>query len=202
MQIRLREVFFYTKLWEIWLVGVACPLEKHGGKQRESRRGRGNQHNKKRRGWGRSGKSSRSARAQRWQKGACVGPGAQMRSTSNKHGDKLLASVVRAVWINPSPGKKYPKTSSPCADELTITPMNEEMAELVGRERISRVVVVSVEQDNSAPPLEAVVSRTTDSMTKRTRSSTTWSLPSTCSPLRLRGGQREHDRGYRLQGPL
>ncbi|GIY59691.1 homeobox protein onecut [Caerostris darwini] len=41
--------------------------------------------------------------------------------------------------------------------------MNEEMAELVGRERISRVVVVSVEQDNSAPPLEAVVSRTADS---------------------------------------
>ncbi|GBL92624.1 Homeobox protein onecut [Araneus ventricosus] len=35
------------------------------------------------------------------------------------------------------------------------------MAELVGRERISRVVVVSVEQENSAPPLEAV--RTTDS---------------------------------------
>ncbi|GFS66367.1 homeobox protein onecut [Nephila pilipes] len=37
------------------------------------------------------------------------------------------------------------------------------MAELVGRERISRVVVVSVEQENSAPPLESVVSRTTDS---------------------------------------
>ncbi|PRD32624.1 UNVERIFIED_CONTAM: onecut [Trichonephila clavipes] len=37
------------------------------------------------------------------------------------------------------------------------------MAELVGRERISRVVVVSVEQENSAPPLESVVSRTADS---------------------------------------
>ncbi|KFM76458.1 Hepatocyte nuclear factor 6, partial [Stegodyphus mimosarum] len=44
--------------------------------------------------------------------------------------------------------------------------MNADMAEIVSHDRISRVVVVSVEQENSgggAPPLDAVVPRTTDS---------------------------------------
>ncbi|XP_015904500.1 one cut domain family member 2 isoform X2 [Parasteatoda tepidariorum] len=82
---------------------------------------------------------------------------AQMQNSDSKYGDEKLASVVCAVWII------FRCFASPKVSKCCVHSMTEDMAELVGRERISRVVVVSVEQDNSTPPLEAVVARAADS---------------------------------------